>query len=129
MALDEAGYTSDETLYINAHGTSTPLNDKTETYAIKLALGEEDARKALISSTKSMTGHMLGAAGGIELIATALAVKHGIVPPTINYKEPDPECDLNYVPNKAVEADVTMAASNSLGFGGHNACVVLKKMN
>lgn len=128
MALDEAGYTSDATLYINAHGTSTPLNDKTETYAIKLALGEEDARKALISSTKSMTGHMLGAAGGIELIATALAVKHGIVPPTINYKEPDPECDLNYVPNKAVEVDVTMAASNSLGFGGHNACVVLKKM-
>ena len=129
MALDEAGYTSADTLYINAHGTSTPLNDKTETYAIKLALGEEDARRALISSTKSMTGHMLGAAGGIELIATALAVKHGIVPPTINYKEPDPECDLNYVPNKAVEADVTMAASNSLGFGGHNACVVLKKMN
>ena len=128
MALDEAGYTSADTLYINAHGTSTPLNDKTETYAIKLALGEEDARRALISSTKSMTGHMLGAAGGIELIATALAVKHGIVPPTINYKEPDPECDLNYVPNKAVEADVTMAASNSLGFGGHNACVVLKKM-
>ena len=128
MALDEAGYTSEDTLYINAHGTSTPLNDKTETNAIKLALGEEDARKAYISSTKSMTGHMLGAAGGIELIATALAVKHGIVPPTINYKEADPECDLNYVPNKAVEADVTMAASNSLGFGGHNACVVLKKM-
>ena len=128
MALDEAGYTSSETLYINAHGTSTPLNDKTETNAIKLALGEEDARKAFISSTKSMTGHMLGAAGGIELIATALAVKHGIVPPTINYKEADPECDLNYVPNKAIEVDVTMAASNSLGFGGHNACVVLKKV-
>lgn len=128
MALDEAGYTSSETLYINAHGTSTPLNDKTETNAIKLALGEEDARKAFISSTKSMTGHMLGAAGGIELIATALAVKHGIVPPTINYKEADPECDLNYVPNKAIEVDVTMAASNSLGFGGHNACVVLKKI-
>lgn len=128
MALDEAGYTSEDTLYINAHGTSTPLNDKTETNAIKLALGEEDARKAYISSTKSMTGHMLGAAGGIELIATALAVKHGIVPPTINYKEADPECDLNYVPNKAVEVNLTMAASNSLGFGGHNACVVLKKM-
>ena len=128
MALDEAGYTSEDTLYINAHGTSTPLNDKTETNAIKLALGEEDARKAYISSTKSMTGHMLGAAGGIELIATALAVKHGIVPPTINYKEADPECDLNYVPNKAVEVNLTMAASNSLGFGGHNACVVLKKV-
>ena len=127
MALDEAGYTSEDTLYINAHGTSTPLNDKTETNAIKLALGEEDARKAYISSTKSMTGHMLGAAGGIELIATALAVKHGIVPPTINYKEADPECDLNYVPNKAVEVNLTMAASNSLGFGGHNASLLLAK--
>ena len=127
-ALDEAGYTAEETLYINAHGTSTPLNDKTETNAIKLALGEEEARKAYISSTKSMTGHMLGAAGAIELVASALAVKHGIVPPTINYKEADPECDLNYVPNQAVEVDITMAASNSLGFGGHNACVVLKKI-
>jgi 3-oxoacyl-[acyl-carrier-protein] synthase II len=127
-ALDEAGYTAEETLYINAHGTSTPLNDKTETNAIKLALGEEEARKAYISSTKSMTGHMLGAAGAIELVASALAVKHGIVPPTINYKEVDPECDLNYVPNQAVEVDITMAASNSLGFGGHNACVVLKKI-
>ena len=129
MALNEARYTSEDVLYINAHGTSTPLNDKTETYAIKLALGEEDARKALISSTKSMTGHMLGAAGAIEIIASALAVKNGIVPPTINYKEPDPECDLNYVPNKAVKVELTMAASNSLGFGGHNACVVLKKIN
>ena len=128
MALNEARYTADDVLYINAHGTSTPLNDKTETNAIKLALGEEAARKAYISSTKSMTGHMLGAAGGVELIASALAVKHGIVPPTINYKEPDPECDLNYVPNKAVEVPITMAASNSLGFGGHNACVVLKRV-
>ena len=128
MALEEAGYTADDTLYINAHGTSTPLNDKTETNAIKLAIGEDNARKAFISSTKSMTGHMLGAAGGVELIATALAVKHGIVPPTINYKEADPDCDLNYVPNKAVKADVTIAASNSLGFGGHNACVALKKI-
>ena len=128
VGLNEAGYTADDVLYINAHGTSTPLNDKTETNAIKLALGEEAARKAYISSTKSMTGHMLGAAGGVELIASALALKHGIVPPTINYREPDPECDLNYVPNKAVEAPITMAASNSLGFGGHNACVVLKKI-
>ena len=128
MALDEAGYSSDDVLYINAHGTSTPLNDKTETNAIKLALGEEDARKAYISSTKSMTGHMLGAAGGVELIATALALKHGVIPPTINYKEADPECDLNYVPNKAIEVDITIGASNSLGFGGHNACVVLKKI-
>ena len=128
MALDEAGYTADDVLYINAHGTGTPLNDKTETNAIKLALGEEEARKAYISSTKSMTGHLLGAAGAVELIASALALKHGIVPPTINYKEADPECDLNYVPNKAVEVDITMGASNSLGFGGHNACVVLKKI-
>ena len=128
MALDEAGYTSEDVLYINAHGTSTPLNDKTETNAIKLALGEENAHKSYISSTKSMTGHILGAAGGVELIASALALKHGIVPPTINYKEPDPECDLNYVPNQAVEVAITMAASNSLGFGGHNACVVLKKI-
>ncbi len=128
MALNEARYTADDVLYINAHGTSTPLNDKTETNAIKLALGEEAARKAYISSTKSITGHMLGAAGGVELIASALAVKHGIVPPTINYKEPDPECDLNYVPNKAIEVPITMAASNSLGFGGHNACVVLKRV-
>lgn len=128
MALDEAGYTADDILYINAHGTSTPLNDKTETNAIKLALGEEEARKAYISSTKSMTGHMLGAAGGVELIATALALKHGIIPPTINYREADPECDLNYVPNKAVKVDITVGASNSLGFGGHNACVVLKKI-
>ena len=128
MALEEAGYTADDTLYINAHGTSTPLNDKTETNAIKLALGEENARKALISSTKSMTGHMLGAAGGIELIATALALKNGIVPPTINYKEADPECDLNYVPNQAIKVDLTIAASNSLGFGGHNSCVALKKI-
>ena len=128
VGLNEAGYTADDVLYINAHGTSTPLNDKTETNAIKLALGEEAARNAYISSTKSMTGHMLGAAGGVELIASALALKHGIVPPTINYREPDPECDLNYVPNKAVEAPITMAASNSLGFGGHNACVVLKKI-
>ena len=127
MALDEAGYNSDDKLYINAHGTGTALNDVSETQAFKIALGD-DAYKAHISSIKGSIGHMLGAAGGVELIATALAVKHGIVPPTINYKEADPECDLNYVPNKAVKADVTIAASNSLGFGGHNACVALKKI-
>ena len=127
-ALKQAGINAADIGYINAHGTSTPLNDKTETNAIKLALGEEDARKAYISSTKSMTGHMLGAAGGVELIATALAIKYGIVPPTINYKEADPECDLNYVPNKALEVNVSMALSNSLGFGGHNACVALRKI-
>ena len=127
QALDEAGYKAGEKLYINAHGTSTPLNDKTETKAIKLALGEEDARKALISSTKSMTGHMLGATGAVELIASALAISNGIVPPTIGYREADPECDLDYVPNTAREADLEIALSNSLGFGGHNACVVIRK--
>jgi 3-oxoacyl-[acyl-carrier-protein] synthase II len=127
MALNEAGYTSEDVLYINAHGTSTPLNDKTETKAIKLALGEETARKAHISSTKSMTGHMLGAAGGVEAIATVLALKHGIIPPTIGYAEPDPECDLDYTPNKAVKADVTLGISTSLGFGGHNGCLAFRK--
>ena len=126
--MAEAGYKSGEKLYINAHGTGTPLNDKTETNAIKIALGEEEAHHILISSTKSMTGHMLGAAGGAELIASALALKEGIVPPTINLKEADPECDLNYVPGCAVEEAITIAASDSLGFGGHNACVALRKM-
>ena len=126
MALDEAGFTADDTLYINAHGTSTPLNDKTETAAIKLALGEELARKAKISSTKSMTGHMLGATGGVELVATALALKNGIVPPTIGLQEPDEECDLDYTPGKAVKCDLTIGISNSLGFGGHNSCVALR---
>lgn len=129
LALEEAGYKEGEKLYINAHGTSTPLNDKTETKAIKLALGEEDARRAVISSTKSMTGHMLGATGAVELIASALAVRDGIVPPTIGYGEPDPECDLDYAPNAARETELDLALSNSLGFGGHNACVVVRKMN
>lgn len=128
LALEEAGYKEGEKLYINAHGTSTPLNDKTETKAIKLALGEEDARRAVISSTKSMTGHMLGATGAVELIASALAVRDGIVPPTIGYGEPDPECDLDYAPNAARETELDLALSNSLGFGGHNACVVVRKM-
>lgn len=127
LAVEEAGMQADDEIYINAHGTSTPLNDKTETKAIKLALGEETARKAHISSTKSMTGHMLGAAGGVEAIATVLALKHGIIPPTIGYTEPDPECDLNYTPNKAVKADVTLGISTSLGFGGHNGCLAFRK--
>lgn len=126
MALEEAGFTAEDKLYINAHGTSTPLNDKTETAAIKLALGEELARKAKISSTKSMTGHMLGATGGVELVATALALKNGIVPPTIGLQEPDEECDLDYTPNKAVECDLTIGISNTFGFGGHNSCVALR---
>jgi 3-oxoacyl-[acyl-carrier-protein] synthase II len=129
LALQEASYSEKDLLYINAHGTSTPLNDKTETKAIKLALGEELAYKALISSTKSMTGHMLGAAGAVEVIACAMALKDGVVPPTINYQVPDPECDLNYVPNVAVEQHISLAISNSLGFGGHNACVALRRCN
>ena len=126
-AMQEAGMTGDN-IYINAHGTSTPMNDKTETLAIKKALGEERARKALISSTKSMTGHMMGAAGGVEAIVCALALKNGIIPPTIGYKEPDPDCDLNYVPNVAVKKEIDSAISISLGFGGHNACIAFKKI-
>ncbi len=126
IALEEAGYKGDEELYINAHGTSTPMNDSTETGAFKLALGDK-AYKAHISSTKSMTGHMLGATGAVEAIAATLALKDGIVPPTIGYKEPDPVCDLDYTPNKAVSAKLDMALSTTFGFGGHNACIVLRK--
>ncbi len=129
QALEEASFTAGEALYINAHGTSTPLNDKTETQVIKLALGEEEARKASISSTKSMTGHMLGATGAVELIASALALRDGIVPPTIGLQEADPECDLDYTPRKAKPRTLDVAISNSLGFGGHNACVALRKLN
>ena len=125
-ALDEAGYTSDDKLYINAHGTGTALNDVSETQAFKLALGE-DAYKAHISSTKAATGHMLGAAGAAEAIATVLALKNGIVPPTINLDEIEPECDLDYTPNVPVKAELTMAVSDSLGFGGHNGCVAFRK--
>ena len=127
LALEEANWQG-ERLYINAHGTGTPMNDKVETLAIKKAMGEEAARKALISSTKSMTGHMLGAAGGVEAIACAFALKNGVVPPTIHLEQPDPECDLNYVPNAAVKADIEIAISSSLGFGGHNAVVALRKL-
>ena len=130
QSLDEAGFDADkDLLYINAHGTSTPLNDKTETTAIKLALGEEVAHRAMVSSSKSMTGHMLGATGAVELIVAALTLKNGVVTPTIGLDEPDPDCDLDYVPNVARKADVTIAISNSLGFGGHNGCVALRKWN
>ena len=128
QALDEAGYTSDDVLYINAHGTGTALNDVSETTAFKLALGD-DAYKAHVSSIKAATGHMLGAAGAVEAVASVLALKHGIVPPTINLDEVDPECDLDYTPNKPVEAPLTMAISDSLGFGGHNGCVAFRKYN
>lgn len=126
QALDEAGYTSDDVLYINAHGTGTALNDVSETLAYKIALGE-DAYKAHISSIKGSVGHMLGAAGAAEAVASVLALKNGIVPPTLNLDEPDPECDLDYTPNAAVKADLTIAISDSLGFGGHNGCVAFRK--
>jgi len=115
-------------IYFNAHGTGTPLNDKAETLAIKKAFGEERARKMLISSTKSMTGHMLGAAGAVEAIISVLALNAGIVPPTIGLTEPDPECDLDYVPLWARNAEIDAALSASLGFGGHNACLAFKKI-
>ncbi|MCH5353792.1 MAG: beta-ketoacyl-ACP synthase II [Acutalibacter sp.] len=114
-------------IYVNAHGTSTPLNDAGETLAIKKGLGEEAAKKCMVSSTKSMTGHMLGAAGAVEAIACALAVQNDIVPPTIGYREPDPACDLDYVPNEARKAPVELALSASLGFGGHNAYLAFRK--
>lgn len=126
MALDEAGYTSDDVLYINAHGTGTILNDPCETASFKMALGE-DAYKAHISSTKGATGHMLGAAGAAEAIAAILALRDGIVPPTINLTNPDPELDLDYTPNVPVKADLTIAMSDSLGFGGHNGALVFRK--
>lgn len=125
-ALKDADITPDDVDYINAHGTSTEYNDKFETLAIKKVF-KEAAYKTLISSTKSMTGHLLGAAGGIEGAILALSIKNAIVPPTINYNEKDEDCDLNYVPNKAISCDITYGISNSFGFGGHNAVVVMKK--
>ncbi len=126
LALDDGGINIDEVSYINAHGTSTLMNDKVETLAIKTVFGDL-AKKVAISSTKSMTGHLLGAAGGVECAAIALAIKDGIIPPTINYETPDPDCDLDYVPNTARKQPVNVAISNSLGFGGHNVTLVLKK--
>ena len=126
MALDEAGYKDDDILYINAHGTGTALNDVAETTAFKLALGE-DAYKAHISSVKGSIGHLLGAAGAAEAVAAVLALKEGVVPPTVNLDEIDPECDLDYTPNKPVKADLSIAISDSLGFGGHNGCIAFRK--
>ena len=127
LAAKEGGVTADGHLYINAHGTGTPLNDKTETAAIKRVFGQ-DAYKLHVSSTKSMTGHMLGAAGGVEAIASVLALDEGVIPPTINYKVKDEECDLDITPNAAAEAELTFAMSTSLGFGGHNGCLAFKKI-
>lgn len=126
-AMREAGYTESDTVYVNAHGTGTPMNDTIETLAIRKALGEDAAARAYISSTKSMTGHMLGAAGAVEAMVCLLTLNERIVPPTINLKEPDETCDLNYVPDTAVNADITLALSNSLGFGGHNACLAFRR--
>ena len=128
QAYDEAGGCADpKKIYVNAHGTGTPLNDSSETLAIKKGLGEEAARQCLVSSTKSMTGHMLGAAGAVEAIACIMALNENIVPPTIGLKEPDPACDLDYVPGQAREAELELALSASLGFGGHNAYLAFKK--
>lgn len=127
FAAQEAGISGSDGLYINAHGTSTPLNDKAETIAVKKVFGDQ-ARNIPISSTKSMTGHMLGAAGAIEAIACVMALQTGIIPPTIGYKEADPECDLDYVPNHKRNVDLNYAMSNSFGFGGHNASIAFKKV-
>jgi 3-oxoacyl-[acyl-carrier-protein] synthase II len=129
MAMGDAGITSDQIDYINAHGTSTPLGDSAETRVIKVALGEEKARKTPISSTKGATGHCLGASGAIEAIITTLAVQRDVVPPTINYDVADPECDLDYIPNESREWKTDFALSNNFGFGGHNACLVIKKFD
>ncbi len=126
LAAQEAGMSDADSIYINAHGTGTPLNDSSETTAIKQALGDQAAKKAAISSTKSMTGHMLGAAGAAEAIVCVLALKEGILPPTIHYEQPDPACDLDYVPNTARKAQASLALSTSLGFGGHNACLAFR---
>jgi 3-oxoacyl-[acyl-carrier-protein] synthase II len=125
-AIEEAGVSLDEVDYINAHGTSTPYNDKIETTAIKRVFGKR-AYEIPVSSVKSMIGHLLGAAGGVETIFTALTLKENFIPPTINYEEPDPECDLDYVPNVGREQEVRIALNNSFGFGGHNTTLVLKK--
>jgi 3-oxoacyl-[acyl-carrier-protein] synthase II len=127
MALADAGLDPSEVDYVNAHGTSTPLGDASETLVIKRALGEDNARKTPVSSTKGATGHCLGAAGGVEAIFCTLAIHEGVLPPTINYDEPDPECDLDYIPNESREAVVRIGVSNSFGFGGHNACIVVRQ--
>jgi 3-oxoacyl-[acyl-carrier-protein] synthase II len=127
-ALKQAQLNPEDISYINAHGTSTPIGDPGETAAIKSVFGDH-AKKLAVSSTKSMTGHLLGASGAIETIAAALSIQHNVVPPTINYETPDPECDLDYVPNEAREMPVEVAISNSFGFGGHNAVLILRKFS
>ena len=128
LAVEQAGISSADKVYINAHGTSTPMNDKVETLAVKKALGDA-AYRAQISSTKSMTGHMLGAAGAVEAIASVLALHTGVLPPTVGYRDADPECDLDYIPNQARKSAVDFSISSSLGFGGHNAVLAFKKLD
>jgi 3-oxoacyl-[acyl-carrier-protein] synthase II len=128
-AFADAGINPEEIDYINAHGTATPLGDASETRVIKRALGEDNARKTPVSSTKGATGRCLGAAGAVEAIFCTLAIHEGVLPPTINYDTPDPECDLDYIPNEAREVDIRIAVSNSFGFGGHNACLVLRRFD
>ena len=127
MAFADAGITPDEVGYINAHGTSTPVGDIAESRVIKIALGEEKAHRTPVSSTKGATGHCLGAAGAVEATFTILALQRGVLPPTINQETPDPQCDLDYVPNVARDEQVEIGVSNSFGFGGHNACVVFRR--
>jgi len=126
LSLEDAQISPEEVDYINAHGTSTQYNDKVETLAIKKSFGKH-AKKLAVSSTKSVTGHLLGAAGGVELVTCALAMRDSTIPPTINYETPDPECDLDYTPNKPKKTKVDVVMSNSLGFGGHNATLVLRR--
>jgi 3-oxoacyl-(acyl-carrier-protein) synthase len=126
-ALARAGVAPETVDYVNAHGTGTPLGDLAETRAIKEVFGDH-AYELAVSSTKSMTGHMFGAAGAVEAIASALAIHHRVIPPTINYETPDPDCDLDYVPNEAREADIRVALSNAMGLGGHNGCVLLGRV-
>jgi len=128
LALEDGGLNADRIDYVNAHGTSTPANDSNETAAIKSALGQH-AHKIPVSSTKSMTGHLLGGSGGIEAVACVLALQHNVVPPTINYTNPDPDCDLDVVPNSARELTLGTVLSNSFGFGGHNVCLAFQRMN
>ncbi|HJT23859.1 MAG TPA: beta-ketoacyl-[acyl-carrier-protein] synthase II, partial [bacterium] len=128
LALKDAKLGPEKINYINAHGTSTPYNDKFETMAIKTVFGEH-AKKVAISSTKSSTGHLLGAAGGIEYVACVMAIQNGVLPPTINLEEPDPDCDLDYIPNQKRAQTVNICLSNSLGFGGHNVSLIVQKFN
>ncbi len=128
LALNDGGLDTDSVDYINAHGTSTPANDSNESAAIKKVFGAR-AKEIPVSSTKSMTGHLLGGSGGIEAVACVLALQHDVIPPTINYSNPDPDCDLDYVPNTARESNLNVVLSNSFGFGGHNVCLAFRRMS